>query len=118
LWESFRDSEFVLLGVPSNDFGQQEPGSEEDIKQFCEVNFNIDFPMTAKVSVTGDDAHPFYQWVAEQGRSGAVPEWNFHKLLIDREGHLVAAFPSAVNPGAQKIKTTIERLLAEEESEG
>jgi len=116
LWEQYRGREFVLLGVPSNDFGQQEPGSADEIKQFCELNFNVDFQLTEKVGVSGEGAHPFYQWVAEHNNGDAIPQWNFHKLLVDREGNLVASFPSSVKPDATKVTTTIERLLADEES--
>lgn len=75
-------SRFVLLGVPSNDFGGQEPGSETQIKSFCAVNFNVDFPLTAKHHVKGDDAHPFYRWAGDRLGFIAKPRWNFHKYLV------------------------------------
>jgi len=82
LWEKYRARGLVVLGVPSNDFGGQEPGSEAEIKKFCEVNFNVDFPMTAKVAVSGEGAHPFYRWAAGELGEESKPRWNFHKYLI------------------------------------
>ena len=83
LWETYRDRGLVVLGVPSNDFGAQEPGSETEIKEFCIVNFNIDFPMTEKQVVSGANAHPFYQWSGEQLGVLSKPKWNFYKILLD-----------------------------------
>jgi len=116
LWERFRDKQFVLLGIPSNDFGNQEPGNAAEIREFCEANYDANFPMTEKISVKGEDAHPFYQWVATYKEGAAIPKWNFHKIIIDRDGRLAAWFDSATEPQNQMVITTIERLLAEEES--
>ena len=85
LWENYQKYNLIVLGVPSNQFGGQEPGSNEDIKKFCKVNFNVNFPMTDKVNVIRDNAHPIYLWAKNYGKS-AVPKWNFHKILINKEG--------------------------------
>lgn len=112
LWERYRDRGFVVLGVPSNDFGGQEPGSEAEIKQFCEVNFEVDFPLTAKEHVVGDAAHPFYRWAAERLGIAAKPRWNFHKYLIDRSGKQVQSFDTRVEPNDPKLIQQVEKLLA------
>ena len=111
LWRRYRDRGFVVLGVPSNDFGEQEPGSAADIKGFCETNYQIDFPLTDKVRVVGASAHPFYRWVADTLGEGAAPRWNFHKYLIGPDGQLVDAWPSQVGPTDKRITSEIERLL-------
>jgi glutathione peroxidase len=111
LWRSFRERGFVLLGVPSNDFGAQEPGAEEEIKSFCERNYQIDFPLAAKEQVIGRSAHPFYRWiVAELGEAGA-PRWNFHKYLIGPEGAIIGAWPARINPTDPTIVGEIEKAL-------
>lgn len=111
LWDRYRQQGLVVLGVPSNDFGGQEPGTEREIKEFCEVNFNIDFPLTEKVRVKGSDAHPFYKWaVTELGRD-AAPRWNFHKYLVTPTGELVAAFPTATSPTSPAVIQAVESLL-------
>ena len=98
LWERFQECGLVVLGVPSNDFGSQEPGSEREIKTFCEVNFNVDFPMTSKVQVKGDDAHPFYRWAGGEVGALGKPRWNFHKYLIGPDGRLVEWFSTPTKP--------------------
>lgn len=112
LWAKYRDKGLVVLGVPSNDFGGQEPGKEEDIKKFCEVNFDVDFPLTTKQTVVGGKAHPFYKWVASQLGEGAAPRWNFHKYLIGPQGNLVGAYPSQVRPDSPQLVKEIEEALA------
>jgi glutathione peroxidase len=112
LWETYRDQGLVVLGVPSNDFGGQEPGSTEEIKQFCEVNFGIDFPMTAKYPVTGADAHPFYRWIAETLGESKAPRWNFYKYLLAPDGTIAAAWPSTVKPDSRTVTDTVDTLLA------
>jgi glutathione peroxidase len=100
------------VGFPSNDFGGQEPGSEEEIAAFCQKNFGVNFPMMGKVSTKGSDQHPVYQWLTEQGRNGVMDakvKWNFHKFLIDEEGRLVAEYPSGVTPLDEKILAWAER---------
>lgn len=113
VWRKYRDRGLVVLGVPSNDFGAQEPGSTAEIKQFCETNYQIDFPLTDKQHVVGAAAHPFYKWIAAELGEGGVPRWNFHKYLIGRDGHIAAAFPSAVEPTDPRVIAAIEKQLAE-----
>jgi glutathione peroxidase len=108
LWQRYRDKGFVLLGVPSNDFGAQEPGSDAEIQNFCTTRFKVDFPMAGKEPVTGAKAHPFYQWVAKE--SGA-PKWNFHKYLIAPDGSLAGAYPSKVGPDDATLTGAIEKAL-------
>jgi glutathione peroxidase len=108
LWQHYRDKGFVLLGVPSNDFGAQEPGSEAEIKEFCTRDYAVDFPLAAKEPVTGAKAHPFYQWVAKE--SGA-PRWNFHKYLIAPDGTIAGAWPSRVTPEDPAITGAIDAAL-------
>jgi glutathione peroxidase len=108
LWQGYRDRGFILLGVPSNDFGAQEPGSEAEIKDSCTRNYAVDFPLAAKEPVTGAAAHPFYQWVA---KDGGAPRWNFHKYLIAPAGTLAGAWPSRVAPEDAAITGAIEAAL-------
>ena len=108
LWQE-RGAEVVVLGVPSNEFGAQEPGSEAEIKTFCETNFGVDFPMTAKQSVIGGSAHPFYRWVVAQAGEDAAPKWNFHKILIGPNGELAGVWPSKVTPQGPEIATAIDQ---------
>jgi len=110
LWAEYRDRGLVVLGVPSDDFGGQEYDSSAEIKQFCEINYGIDFPMTEKVAVKGADAHPYYRWVGSQGRL-MVPRWNFYKHLIDGDGHIVEWFASTTAPDSRKVIAAIERQL-------
>lgn len=112
VWKKYKDKGLVVLGVPSNDFGGQEPGSNADIKKFCEGNYDVDFPLTTKYDVKGPEAHPFYRWAAETGGDNAVPKWNFHKLLIDANGNLVAEFPSKIKPDAPEVTKAIEQSLS------
>jgi glutathione peroxidase len=111
LWETYRNRGLVVLGVPSNDFGAQEPGSETEIKEFCTVNFNIDFPMTEKQVVSGANAHPFYQWSGEQLGVLSKPKWNFYKILLDPDGKAVDWFASTTGPDADKLIAAIESIL-------
>ncbi len=118
LWSDYRDQGLVVLGVPSNDFGSQERGTEAEIKQFCEVNFAVDFPMTSKVKVKGADAHPFYRWAAKELGSKAKPRWNFHKYLIAPDGALVGWFPSSTAPDAKQVVTQVEAQLPAQTDSG
>ena len=111
LHETYGARGLVVLGVPSNDFGAQEPGAEPAIKQFCETGFGVKFPMTAKQKVIGGNAHPLYRWIAEQLGEGAAPRWNFHKYLFDRNGALVDSWPSKVAPQAPELLAAIETAL-------
>ena len=111
LYELYKSNGLIVLGVPSNQFGNQEPGSEKEIKNFCEANFNITFPMTSKYDVKGDKAHPVYLWAKESYGNSAVPKWNFHKILIDKNGKIQDTFASFTNPMSNKIKKEIEKIL-------
>ena len=111
VWEQYQSRGIVMLGVPSNDFGKQEPGSNEDIKNFCEAKFGISFPITEKVSVKGVDAHPFYIWAEKNHGRSAVPKWNFHKIIINKEGKIEKTFSSITNPSSKKFIEVIENLL-------
>ncbi|HRK17887.1 MAG TPA: glutathione peroxidase [Hyphomicrobiaceae bacterium] len=102
---------FSVIGVPSNDFGQQEPGKAAEIKTFCETNFNITFPLTDKVEVKGAGAHPFYRWARETLGEAAAPRWNFHKYLVGADGKLIAAFSTQTTPDDARITGAIEKLL-------
>jgi glutathione peroxidase len=111
LWRRYRERGLVVLGVPSNDFGGQEPGSEADIKKFCTVNFDVDFPLAAKEVVKGDGAHPFYRWAASELGVVAVPRWNFHKYLIAPDGRLVDWFSTPTDPLSSRVTSAVEALL-------
>jgi glutathione peroxidase len=112
LWQRYRERGLVVLGVPSNDFGEQEPGSAAEIKQFCETNYQVDFPLTEKYRVIGAAAHPFYRWVAAQLGEAGAPRWNFHKYLIGPDGRLAGAWPSRVGPLDPAITGEIEAMLS------
>ncbi len=115
LWEDYGDKGLVVLGVPSNDFGGQEPGSEEEVKKFCEMRYGVTFPLTAKAVVKGKDAHPFYVYARQKLGFIAAPKWNFHKYLIDARGELVDWFSSATSPDAEKLVKAVQHALPEEE---
>ena len=109
LYRKYKDDGLVVLGFPSNDFGQQEPGSEEEIATFCRRTYGVEFPMFKKTTVTRFNAEPLYQALAK--KSGEFPEWNFHKYLLDRQGNLVASYNSRVNPQGGKMENRIKSLL-------
>ena len=111
LWDQYRGRGLVVLGVPSNDFGAQEPGDEAAIARFCTERYAVDFPMTGKVQVIGGGAHPFYRWIAETLGEDAAPRWNFHKYLVGRDGDLVAMWPSKVEPLSAEVTTAVEEAL-------
>ena len=111
LYEKYKEENFVVLGIPSNQFGGQEPGSNNEIKDFCETNFNITFPITDKVDVKGNSAHTIYKWAKENHGSSTVPKWNFHKILINKEGKIQDTFSSFTTPLSDKIKKQIELIL-------
>ncbi len=111
LWRKYRARGLVVLGVPSNDFGEQEPGTEAEIRTFCTSNYGVDFPLARKEKVIGGDAHPFYRWIAAEAGEDAAPRWNFHKYLIGPDGALVGAWPSRVGPLDREITEEIEALL-------
>jgi glutathione peroxidase len=103
----------VVIGVPSNDFGAQEPKSEGEIQSFCEGTFGVTFPLTAKQEVVGPNAHPFYKWAAGVMGPAGVPNWNFHKYLIGRNGRLLRSFATKVPPTSEEITGWIDKALAE-----
>jgi len=113
VWKQFKDAGLVVIGVPSNDFGKQEPGSADEIKSFCEINYGVDFPMMAKVPVSGDAAHPFFKWVAGEGGMLAKPRWNFFKYLINKQGALEDWFTSMAKPESPKVTAAIQKLLSD-----
>jgi glutathione peroxidase len=110
LYRRYREKGFVVLGFPANDFGGQEPGSNKEIAQFCQLNYGVTFPMFAKTSVVGANANQLYRTLATL--TGKPPRWNFHKYLLDKAGQPVAVFESAVDPADPRITSQIEKLLA------
>jgi len=111
LYDNYKDKDFMVIGVPSNQFGGQEPGSNKEIKDFCETNFNITFPITDKVDVKGKNVHTLYKWAKENYGNSAVPKWNFHKILINKEGKIQDTFNSFIAPLSDKIIEQIELAL-------
>ena len=111
VWEKYQVKGLIMLGVPSNDFGKQEPGSNVEIKDFCEAKFGITFPMTEKVSVKGEKAHPFYLWAKKNHGKSAIPKWNFHKIIIGKNGKVVDTFASITNPSSKKFIIALEEAL-------
>jgi glutathione peroxidase len=111
LHETYEGNGLVVIGVPSGDFGNQEFNADAKIKDFCEVNYSIAFPLTSKTQVKGDGAHPFYAWAKETFGKDAEPRWNFHKILLNRAGDVAATFDSAVEPTADAVIAAIEMAL-------
>ena len=111
LYDDYKEKGLVVIGIPSNQFGGQEPGSEVEIKNFCETNFNINFPMTSKYEVKGDNAHPIYIWAKETYGKSTVPKWNFHKILINKNGKVEDTFVSFTGPLSNKILKKLEEIL-------
>jgi glutathione peroxidase len=112
LWTQFHDRGLMMIGVPSNDFGGQEPGGATEVAETAQHQYGVTFPIAAKSVVKGPNAHPFYKWAAE-ARPKDVPTWNFHKYLVGRDGYIAEVFPSTVEPSDTRIKTAIGRALAE-----
>ena len=108
LWMDYNQSGLVVIGIPCDDFGQQEPADEKAIAEFCESKFNVTFPMTAKTNVTGLNIHPLYNAINEEFGDDAMPRWNFHKYLFDRNGQLIEFWPSKVPPDDSDITHKIE----------
>ena len=111
LYENYRDKGLIVIGIPSNQFGGQEPGTNKEIKNFCETNFNISFLITEKVLVKGVNAHPIYLWAKDNHGNSTVPKWNFHKILINKNGKVQNTFNSLVSPLSKKIIKEIEQIL-------
>jgi glutathione peroxidase len=112
LWDEYKNRGLVVIGVPSGDFGNQELSTDEKIKDFCEVNFDINFPMTTRSHVKGSKAHAFYKWANKQVGFTGTPRWNFHKFLIGPEGRLIDWFASTTKPSSIKVKSKIEQQLS------
>ena len=110
LWSKYKDKNLVILGIPTNNF-RQEPGNNKQIKDFCETNFGITFPMSEKIDVIGSNSHPFYQWARKDYGIGAIPKWNFHKIIIGKNGKVVETFSSITRPSSKKFTKKIENLI-------
>ena len=113
VWKKRRNEGLIVLGVPANDFGAQEPGTEDEIKTFCETRYAVDFPMSAKEHVIGPEAHPLYKWVAEELGEDAAPKWNFHKYIFGRDGSIAGTFGSRTPPDAPELTAAIDAALAQ-----
>ncbi|MDE2382981.1 MAG: glutathione peroxidase [Alphaproteobacteria bacterium] len=113
LWEDNKEKGLVIIGVPSNDFGGQEPGTSGEIATFCKKNYGVSFPLADKAVVSGDEAIPVYKWAGEQAGFFGKPKWNFHKYLFDRNGQFVDWFASSTTPDSDKIRYAIQRQLIE-----
>lgn len=113
LFEDYKNDGLIIIGFPANNFMGQEPGSNEDIKQFCTLNYGVDFPMASKVSVKGKDQHPLFTYLTSlpnQDFDGAI-KWNFEKFLVDKEGNLVRRFRSSVKPESEELTSAVKALL-------
>ena len=112
LYDDYKDQGLVVLGVPSNDFGNQESGTNSEVKEFCESTFSITFPLTEKNIVKGKDAHPFFKWSKKElGFIGGVPRWNFHKIIIGKDGNAIAGYTALTRPSSKKFISEIEKAL-------
>jgi glutathione peroxidase len=110
LWDQYNSKGLIIIGVPSNSFNQEKK-SEEDVKSFCEVNFSINFPLTSITDVKGDNAHEIFKWAEKNHGKSAVPKWNFHKILINKQGKIEETFSSFTNPTSNKLIKKIENIL-------
>ena len=110
LWDNYKSNGLVVLGVPSNSFNQEKKNNDQ-VKEFCEVNFNINFPLTTITEVKGDNAHDLFKWAKNNHGKSAIPKWNFHKILINKEGKVEDTFTSFTKPMSKKIVSKIENIL-------
>ena len=110
LWSNYKNKNLIVIGVPTNNF-KQEPGNNKEIKNFCETNFGINFPMTEKTNVIGKDAHPFYKWAKKNHGIAAIPKWNFHKIVIGKNGKVIDTFASFTKPSSDKFLNLIEKEI-------
>ena len=110
LWDNYKSRGLIVLGIPSNSFNQ-EKSSNSEIKEFCEVNFNIDFPLSSITNVKGENAHDIFKWAKNNHGKSAIPKWNFHKILINKEGKVEDTFASFTKPMSKKIIESIENTL-------
>lgn len=111
LYETYGGDDFMIIGFPANNFGKQEPGSNEEIASFCRLNYGVTFPMMSKISVKGDDQHPLYRWLTSESENGLEDSnvsWNFQKYMIDESGQLVGHFAPTVKPDSKKLIRWIE----------
>ena len=110
LWSEYKSRDLIIIGVPTNNF-RQEPGSNKEIKDFCEVNFGITFPMTEKINVIGSNSHPFYKWARKDFGIAAIPKWNFHKIIIGKDGKIADTFASFTKPTSKKFINSITKEI-------
>ena len=110
LWEKYEKKGLIVLGIPSNSFNQ-EKDNDDEVKKFCEVNFNITFPLSTITSVKGSNAHEIYRWAEKNHGKSAIPKWNFHKILINKEGKIIDTFAPFTNPLSKKVIKKIEYFL-------
>jgi glutathione peroxidase len=113
LWKSYKDQGLIVVGVPSNDFGGQEPGTSKDIATFCKLNYGVSFPLADKTVVSGKNADPVYKWAGEKAGFLGRPKWNFHKYLFDKNGQFVDWFSSATTPQGPKITSAVKAVIAQ-----
>ena len=111
LWSHFGPRGLMVIGVPCNDFGRQEPGDARQIQDFCAVNYGVSFPMAAKLHVRGPDTHPLFAWLGQEGGALSRPRWNFYKYLIGRDGRLRTWFSSLTKPMSGRMHTAIDRVV-------
>lgn len=111
IWKDYRQSGLVIIGIPCDDFGQQEPADEEEIAEFCKTNYDVSFPMTAKYHVMGASAHPLFHAIREEFGEDVTPRWNFHKFLFECSGQMIETWPSKITPDDPAITHQIERNL-------
>jgi glutathione peroxidase len=110
LWITYGDKDLIVIGIPTNDF-KQEPGTNNDIKDFCESNFNISFLMSEKTNVIGNNSHPFFKWAKDNHGKSAVPKWNFHKIIIGKDGKVADTFASITKPSSKRFVKAIEEII-------
>ena len=110
LWEKYQTKDLIVLGVPSNSFNQEQ-SNDDEVKKFCKVNFNISFPLSTITDVKGDKSHEIFKWAKKNYGNSAVPKWNFHKILFNRDGKIQKTFNSFTNPMSDKITSEIEKIL-------
>jgi glutathione peroxidase len=111
LYEAYKDQGLLILGFPCNDFGGQEPGTMEEIQEFCSVNYGVNFPLFEKVNILGEDKHPLYQWLTTNSEPEGDVKWNFEKFLIGKQGQLISRYSSKVTPEDSELRADIEAAL-------
>lgn len=111
IYQKYKDQGLEIIAIPSDDFGHQEPGNDEEIQNFCQINFGVTFPVTSKEIVSGNNAHPFFPWISQELGFGSAPKWNFHKYLIDQDGKPVDFFYSITRADSGRLEGAIQRLI-------